>query len=193
MQDLAPPRATYADVLAAPERMVAEIINGRLVTMPRPARRQTNAASVLGVLIAGPFQIGLGGPGGWWVQDEPELHLDEEVMVPDLAGWRRERMPELGTGAYFDLAPDWVCEVLSPSTERHDRTEKRDLYARFGVPHLWLVDPVRQLLEAFRLSSGKWLLEQTLRDDDNVDVEPFAAVPFKLGALWADGPAIGGP
>lgn len=185
MQDT-PRRATYADVLAAPPNMVAEVIGGRLVTMPRPGRRQTRGASRLGVMLGGPFDLGAGGPGGWWILDEPELHLGEEILVPDLAGWQRERMPEIGDGAYFDLAPDWVCEVLSPSTARYDRGEKRDIYASCGVCHLWLMDVERKLLEAFTLTGGKWLLDRVWKDDEEVAAAPFEAVPFRLGLLWGE-------
>ncbi|HTN89597.1 MAG TPA: Uma2 family endonuclease, partial [Sorangium sp.] len=120
-------RATYADVEAVPPNKVAELIGGVLHVMPRPAPRHANASSVLGIEIGGPFQRGRGGPGGWWILDEPELRFPDpaapgevDAVVPDIAGWRRERMPELPETAYFPLAPDWICEVLSPSTERVD-------------------------------------------------------------------------
>lgn len=186
MQDIVHRRATYEDVLAAPSSMVAELIGGRLITHPRPAPRQLNFASGLGVFLGGPFQYGIGGPGGWWSLDEPELHLKDDVAVPDLAGWRRDRMPRLPDTAWFDLAPDWACEVLSPKTRRHDTGEKRDLYARHGIAHLWHVDPPEKLLEVFELTQGKWLLWRTFRDDEEVAAPPFAEVPFKLGLLWAE-------
>ncbi len=186
MQDLPDRRATYEDVLAVPPHMVAELLDGRLVTHPRPAPRPSVAASMLGVVLGGPFQLGAGGPGGWWVIFEPELHLGEDVLVPDLAGWRREQMPRLPETAWFDRAPDWACEVLSPSTRRHDKGEKRDIYARHGVRHLWHVDAAERLLETFELSGDQWLLLRTWRDDEEVAAPPFAVAPFKLGVLWAD-------
>ena len=134
-------RATYQDVLDAPEHVVAEIIGGTLYTHPRPAPRHATASSVLGGKLGAAFHWGEGGPGGWRILDEPELHLGEEILVPDLAGWRRERMPELPDTAYFTLAPDWACEVLSASTRKLDLVRKRPIYAREGIPHLWLVDP----------------------------------------------------
>src|SRR6185503_17557356 len=117
-------RATYEDVLAAPRNRVAEILFGVLHSHPRPAAPHARAASVLGVRLGGPFDLGEGGPGGWVILDEPEVHLGEHVLVPDLAGWRRERMPALPEAAYFELAPDWVCEVLSPGTQAIDRADK---------------------------------------------------------------------
>lgn len=172
--------------MAAPPHLVAEIIDGRLVTHPRPRPRQTQTASILGALLTGPFQFGNGGPGGWRILDEPELHLREEVVVPDLAGWRRERMPSLPETAWFELPPDWICEVISPSTARYDRGEKRDIYAAFGVAHLWHVDPDASLLEAFDLRDGHWVLLNTFRERGAVAAPPFAEPPFPLERLWPD-------
>ena len=152
------PRATYQDVLDAPPHRVAEIIDGVLYTQPRPASPHALATSSLGSDLIAPFQFGRGGPGGWWIIDEPELHLGEDILVPDLAGWRRERMPAYPDVAYFTLPPDWVCEVLSASTRRIDLHGKRPIYAREGVAHLWLVDPVDRTLEAFELRAGEWVL-----------------------------------
>ena len=178
------PRATYQDVLDAPAHRVAEIVDGTLYTHPRPAPPHAVASSRLGFDLGGPFDRGRGGPGGWWIIDEPELHLGEDILVPDLAGWRRERMVELPDTAYFTLAPDWVCEVLSASTRRLDLHEKRPVYAREGVPYLWLVDPVDRTLEAFELHDGQWLLIASAKDDDPVSIRPFDAITFSLGDLW---------
>ena len=148
-------RATYQDVLDAPAHQVAEIIDGLLHTHPRPAPPHTLASSALGNDLGNPFQFGRGGPGGWWILDEPELHLGEDILVPDLAGWRRERMPEQPDTPYFTLAPDWACEVLSASTRRLDLQGKRPVYARGGVAYRWLVDPTDRTLEAFELRDGE--------------------------------------
>src|SRR5215510_6695149 len=134
-------RATYQDAIDSPEHMVAEIINGELRLSNRPAGPATAAASAIGEELGPPFKRGRGGPGGWLILDEPELHLDEEVVVPDLAGWRRERLPVAPDAPYITVAPDWVCEVLSPSTEKFDRQEKMPVYASFGVQYAWLVHP----------------------------------------------------
>ena len=134
-------RATYQDVLAAPEHMIAQVIDGELVLMPRPSGPHAVAASLLAGELIPPFSRGKGGPGGWILLFEPELHLGEDILVPDLAGWRRERMPAVGDSAYFTLAPDWVCEVLSPRTSKLDRARKLPVYAREQVGHVWLVDP----------------------------------------------------
>ena len=177
-------RATYRDVLEAPRHMVAEIVEGALHLQPRPAGRHTLAGSSLGVEIGGPFQRGRGGPGGCWILDEPELHFGEDILVPDLAGWRRERMPDYPDTAYFTLAPDWVCEVLSPSTRKLDLHEKRPLYALAGVGHLWLVDPTDRTLEAFEFREGEWVLIATAKDDEPVSIRPFDAITFSLADLW---------
>jgi Uma2 family endonuclease len=181
-----PRPATYQDVIDAPENMVAEIIDGVLHTQPRPAPKHAVAYSVLGSELNGPFQGSKGGPGGWWIIDEPELHLDDHVLVPDIAGWWRERMPTLPETAYFDLAPDWVCEILSPSTRRLDLFGKRPIYGAQGVSHLWFVDPIARGLEAFELRNGEWVLIATLSDDADVTVAPFDAVTFSLGGLWGE-------
>ena len=178
------PRATYQDVLDAPEHRVAEIIDGTLHTHPRPAPPHAVASSSLGSDLLTTFQFGRGGPGGWWIIFEPELHLGEDIVVPDLAGWRRERMAELPDTAYFTLAPDWVCEVLSASTRKLDLHEKRPVYAREGIPHLWLVDPMDRTLEAFEMHEGQWLLIASAKDDDPVSIRPFDAITFSLGDLW---------
>jgi len=178
--------ASYEDILALPETLVGEILFGELHTHPRPAPRHARAYSALGYLLGGPFDGGIGGPGGWWILDEPELHLCENVLVPDLAGWRRDRMPALPETAWFELSPDWVCEILSPSTARTDRAVKMPVYAREGVGHLWLVDPDARILEVYALrEDGHWLLLDTLKDVDAVRQPPFEAAEFSLGALWA--------
>jgi Uma2 family endonuclease len=178
--------ATYQDVLDAPENMVAELVRGALHLHPRPAMPHARTSSVLGVEIGGPFDRGRGGPGGWWIIDEPELHLGDDVLVPDLAGWRRERMPSFPTGPWTHVAPDWVCEVLSPATRRLDLTDKRDIYGAAGVGHLWLVDPEDRTFEAFALREGAWVLIAALKDAEEVRVAPFDAVAFSLAALWTD-------
>jgi Uma2 family endonuclease len=178
--------ATYQDILALPENIVGEILQGQLHTHPRPAPRHARAYSALGGNLGGAFDWGTDGPGGWWILDEPELHLAGDVIVPDIAGWRRERMPELPETAWFELAPDWACEILSPSTARTDRALKMPIYAREGVPFLWLVDPDARTLEVYQLQDGgHWLLLATLKEDDPVKQPPFEAVTFSLGGLWA--------
>ena len=178
------PRATYQDVLDAPAHQVAEIVDGTLHTHPRPASAHALASSRLGIEIGGPFDRGRGGPGGWWILDEPELHLEDDILVPDLAGWRRERMPDYPDTAYFTLAPDWICEIPSASTRKLDLVNKRPIYAREGVGHLWLVDPTDRTLEAFERHDREWALIATAKDDDPVSIPPFDAITFSLGDLW---------
>lgn len=185
-QDAPAQPATYADLEAVPPHLVAEIIGGHLHTHPRPRLRHANAGSVLGGTLLGPFHLGAGGPGGWWILDEPELHLADDIVVPDIASWRRERMPSLPDEAWCSLAPDWVCEILSPSTARLDRTAKRELYAAHGVGHLWLVDPEQRFIEAFELNDGQWVLLATYYGEGAVAIQPFDAAPFELKLLWPD-------
>ncbi len=179
-------QATYQDVLDAPPNMVAEVIGGDLHMQPRPASRHAWASSGIGAKISPPFNYGDGGPGGWWIIDEPELHLGEDIVVPDLAGWRRETMPEYPDAAYFDIAPDWVCEVLSPSTRRNDLGGKREIYVREGISYLWFVDPEARILEAFERHDGRWVVIATLSDTDPVSLLPFDAITFPLDALWPE-------
>ncbi len=183
-----PAKATYQDVLDAPPHKVAEILDGVLYTHPRPASWQAWAKSALGGNLGRPFRHGDGGPGGWWIVNEPELHFGEDVLVPDLAGWRRERLPEYPDTAYFTLAPDWVCEVLSPSTRALDTGAKRAVYAREGVVYLWLIDPAARALEAFELREGSWVLLDMLTGGAPVSLPPFDAISFSLGDLWPDSP-----
>ena len=176
--------ATYQDVLDAPEHVVAELIGGTLHTHPRPAPRHARAGARLISKLGPPFDEGERGPGGSRIFYEPELHLDDEVLVPDLAGWRRERMPALPETAYFTLAPDWACEILSPSTRAHDLVRKRPIYAAAEIAYLWLIDPVDQVLEAFALADGHWRSIAAVEHDDAVCIAPFEALTFRLGDLW---------
>jgi Uma2 family endonuclease len=180
-------RATYQDVIDAPPNMVAEVIDGELRLQPRPAKPHAAAATTLGEELGPPFKRGRGGPGGWIILYEPELHLCDDILVPDLAGWRRARLPVLtDEEPYFTLAPDWVCEVLSPRTGKWDRARKLPSYAREGVPYAWLVDPLLRTLEVLRLQEGKWLILGVWHDEARVRAEPFDAIELELGVLWAD-------
>lgn len=179
-------RATYADIEALPEHLVGEIIDGELYVHPRPAPRHAEAGSQLLVDLKGAFQRGRGGPGGWWILPEPEIHLEagEVVVVPDLAGWRKEALPALPEGAYFTLAPAWVCEVLSASTEVVDRGKKMTIHARHGVRDAWLVDPGLRRLEAFVNDQGVWRPAGTWRGAERVRASPFAEYELDLALLW---------
>ncbi len=177
--------ATYEDLCQVPDHMVAQIIHGQLIVMPRPAPKHALASSSLGGELIGPYQKGRAdGPGGWWILDEPELHLGLNILVPDLAGWRRERMPKLPETAFFTLPPDWVCEVLSPSTGQMDRVDKLPIYAKHAVGNAWLVDPELQTLEVFALDKGHWRLECAFKAAEEVCAPPFQAIRFSLATLW---------
>jgi hypothetical protein len=180
--------ATYADLLEVPDHKVAEIVDGEMHVSPRPSSRHALAAAGLDRALGPPFHDGRGGPGGWWILFEPELRFGDDVLVPDLAGWRRERMPEFPDTAGFTLAPDWVCEVVSASTERLDRARKMPVYAREHVAHLWVANPLARTLEVYRLAEGRWLLLGTHEGPRTIRAEPFEAVEVDLAPLWG-GPA----
>jgi Uma2 family endonuclease len=175
---------------SAPRELLAQIIQGVLHVSPRPARRHTSVATNLGGELYGPLRRGVGGPGGWVILDEPELHLGSrpDILVPDLAGWRRVRMPDAigpdDAPPYYDLAPGWVCEVLSPDTEAIDRRDKMTVYAREGVAWPWLVDPETQTLEVYRLERGALRESARHRGDVRARIQPFDAVELDLAALW---------
>ncbi len=176
--------ATYDDLRDVPDHFVAEMFDGELYATPRPSTLHTNAASVLGAELGGPFHRGRNGPGGWVIWFEPELHFGNDVLVPDLAGWRRERLPRLSDDAFMTLAPDWACEVLSKSTESLDRGKKLEVYAREGVSHAWLLDPSRRTLEVLELESGAWSPLERYEGNAIVRAAPFDAIELELGALW---------
>ena len=178
--------ATYEDLLEVPDTMVAEIVDDELHASPRPALRHARAASSLGVFIGGPYQHGRGGPGGWWILNEPELHFGRNVVVPDLAGWRRRRLPQVPDAAYTSLAPDWICEILSPSTVSLDRVKKLAIYAHEEVQHAWLLDPIARTLEVLRLEAGRWAILGTYAGNAAVRAEPFIEIDLELASLWAD-------
>ena len=173
-----------ADIAALPETLVGEIVDGVLETHPRPTPRHGAAALELGSELIGPYGRGRGGPGGWIFIVEPELHFGPQIVVPDLAGWRRERLPAEPETPFVEIAPDWVCEILSPSTARLDRGAKRRVYADAGIGHLCLLDPVAGELEAFALAGGHWLLLATIQRGETVAIAPFDAAPFPLDALF---------
>ncbi len=175
----------YEQLVALPETVVGEILAGRLIVSPRPTPRHLVCGSVLGGQLVDPFHRGARGPGGWWLLDEPELHLADDVVVPDMAGWRRSRMPTLPTRAWFCLAPDWVCEILSPSSEHTDRVIKRDLYGRAGVDWFWLIDPDRQSIEVLGRHDAAWATTCIVTGHTSHRLPPFDAIALDLGALWA--------
>lgn len=184
MGDAAVARATYQDVIDAPEHQVAEVLGGVLYTHPRPAIPHALAVSVLGGELSWAFHRGRGGPGGWILLFEPELHLGGDVLVPDLAGWRRERLPHLPKAPFLEVAPDFACEVLSQSTVRVDRELKMPIYARERVAHVWLVHPIERTVEVYRLDGESYRLVVTRGGDQVVRLEPFDAIELELSAMW---------
>jgi Uma2 family endonuclease len=179
-------RATYEDLLKLPDDKIGEIVDGELYASPRPSVPQVLAHSALNSELGAPFHFGRGGPGGWWILVEPELHLAEDTLVPDLAGWRRERLATMPDAPAITVAPDWVCEVLSPSTERLDRVRKLPAYARHGVAHAWLINPRARTLEVYRREGASWVLAASHADDALVRAEPFDAIELDLLRLWGE-------
>ncbi len=178
------PRATYQDVMDAPPQMVAEIVDGTLYTNRRPAPIYTFASSYFGPIIHSSFGYRYSNPGEWWIIREPEIHLGEDIVVPNWTGFRLERMPEIPMTDYLTMAPDWACEILSPATRKLDLVGKRPIYAREGVRHLWLVDPDAKSLEAFELRGTEWVSIDKRFDEESVSLPPFDAISFNLGYLW---------
>ncbi|MGH8556038.1 MAG: Uma2 family endonuclease [Methylococcales bacterium] len=177
--------ATYQDLFDLPDHVIGEILHGQLITQPRPSPKHARSASIIGAELVVSYDQGRGGPGGWWILYEPELHLGQNILVPDLAGWRRERMPYFPDEAYFSIAPDWIGEVLSPSTARTDRAVKMPIYAGESVQWLWLIDPNVRILEVYRLFEAQWLLENIWQNDDVVKAPPFDAISMNLSDFWA--------
>ena len=180
------PPATYEDLVAVPEHLVAEIIDGELITSPRPRPRHAVATGALFAAIYDYFHRGQAGTGGWTILIEPEIHLHADVLVPDIAGWRRERMPRLPDEAWFPLAPDWICEVLSPSTAAIDRSRKLPIYAREGVNHAWVVDPIVRTVEVLRRDGAQWIIIATCANADVLRAEPFQTAAIDLRLLWEE-------
>lgn len=176
--------AEYRDLFELPDNMIGQIVDGELYAQPRPAAAHAEAASNLYGDLHSPFKRGQGGPGGWQILFGPELHLGGHVLVPDVAGWRRERMPRVPDTAWFELPPDWVCEVLSPSTAGLDRGRKLAIYAEQGVPWCWLVDPRDRTLEVFELQGERWQLDAVFSGNDLAEAKPFDAVPLELAGWW---------
>lgn len=184
MAEPAKRNATYGDLLALPDDVRGEIIFGALYVHPSPAPPHGSSQFSLSVELGGPFQKGRGGPGGWWFMIQPELHLGPHVVQPDLAGWRQERMPTLPSAAYVDIAPDWVCEVLSPSMEGLDRGAKKRISSTYSIGHLWYLHPVERYLEVSALREGSWVHIDTFDDAIEFRAPPFEAVAFRLADLW---------
>lgn len=176
--------ATYQDILDLPEDVKGELISGELVVSPRPKIQHARASSSLGGLLNGPFDRGAGGPGGWWILDEPELHLGSDILVPDLAGWRRSVVPVLPNESFLTVAPQWICEVLSEKTAGVDRVKKLPIYAREKVEFAWLIDPSARTLEVYQQQGTGWFLLKSFTGNTTIRAEPFEAVDLNLGELW---------
>jgi Uma2 family endonuclease len=187
MTEPARKRALYEDLFDIPENVIGEIINGELIVTPRPSRRHSLVASSLGYEIGPPYHLGRGGgPGGWVILDEPEISFGENILVPDLAGWKKERFPIEEPHNWISVAPDWVCEILSPATAQVDRTEKMPLYAQHQVSHAWLIDPILKTLEVFRFEPERWIVLGVYAKSAKVRAEPFTEIELDLGLLWLE-------
>ncbi len=181
-----PIQEVFDQFMQVPEHEIAEILDGTLYTQPRPATRHARTSSALGSKVTTPFDFGENGPGGWIILDEPELHLGDlpQILVPDLAGWQRERMPQIPDTTWLELAPDWICEVLSPSTGMRDRTIKLPIYLQEGVEWAWLIDPDQKTLEAFHAENRYWVLLGVWAENAVARIPPFDAIELPLEVLW---------
>ncbi|HWL85290.1 MAG TPA: Uma2 family endonuclease [Polyangiaceae bacterium] len=190
MADAARRPATYADLLALPDDVRAEIIDGQIVTMPAPLPKHSKPQGALRRYIGGPFDDddGFGGPGGWWIFLEVDIELGSDVVRPDLSGWRRARLPNPGDERPIRIAPDWVCEILSPSNSTHDRITKRRIYARHRVSYYWIVDPIVRTLEAFALEGERWYDAGSYDETETARIPPFEAVEIPIGRLFLPSP-----
>jgi Uma2 family endonuclease len=187
MAEVSQKKATYDDLYEVPENMIGEIIGGELIATPRPSRKHGYSTTALGVAIGGRYQFGQGGgPGGWIFIIEPEIGLGSDILVPDLAGWKSDRFPQEESHNWISIAPDWICEVLSPRTFRKDKVVKMPLYAQYGVQHFWLVDPVAKTLDVFRLEASRWLVAGLYAENDKARAEPFPEVEVDLAFLWLE-------
>lgn len=187
MRDVAKPAkrpATYEDLLEVPDHLIAELIDGELYTSPRPASRHERVAGQLYRILGNAFDDGVGGPGGWWIVFEPELHLGGDALVPDVAGWRKERLPEFPDVIAWTIAPDWVCEVLSPGTAKLDRLLKLPKYARQGVEYAWIAEPMTRTIEVHQRIEGRMELVAVHTGDGTERIAPFDAVEIPLDRLW---------
>ncbi len=186
MTRLVKTNATYDDLVDLPENVNGEIVGGDLYATPRPRVGHAATQGVVGSDLTARFRLGDGGPGGWWILPEPELRFGVEVLVPDLGGWRRSRVPELDRDVVsVTIAPDWVAEIVSPSTARFDRVIKLPVYARERVGHVWIIDPIACTLEVLRLEGGRWTIESQHAGADRVRAAPFDAVEIDLARWWS--------
>lgn len=178
--------ATYQDVLDAPEHMIAQVLDGELILMPRPSRAHTRAAFGVGSFLFSAFEVGVNGPGGWTILNKAELHLGADILVPDLGGWRQRRLVDREDldEPFITVVPDWVCEVLSKETSRIDRMRKMPIYAREKVSHVWLVDPLEQTIEVFRFANQGYQLVGTYDGAEGLVAEPFESVTIPPAYLW---------
>ncbi len=186
MPELTKKKASYEDLYGIPDNMTGEIIGGELIVTPKPSIEHSNASIMLGATLVPPYRKGIGGPGGWIILSEVEIMLGENLLVPDISGWKNERFPGFPRENRISVYPDWVCEILSPGTARLDKARKMPIYAEYEVPHSWLVDPIAKILEVFKLESGKWAFEKAYAGNDKVRAEPFQEIEFDLGDFWID-------
>lgn len=186
MTEPARKRATYDDLYTIPKNMVGEIIDGDIVASPRPSRKHGYSASIIGNELGPPYNMGRGGPGGWIIIGEPEISFGDNILVPDLAGWKKERFPESEDHNWISISPDWVCEIISQGSIRIDRVEKMGIYVQHMVSYFWIIDPSNKTFEALKNEAGRWLIIGTYAEDDKVRAEPFQEIEIDLNCLWLE-------
>ena len=186
MAEAAKKKASYDDLFGIPENMTGEIIDGELIATPRPSARHSNVEFVLSARLGPPYRFAEGGPGGWVILIEQEIMLTDQLLVPDLSGWKKERFPGVPVKNYISVPPHWVCEVLSPGTVGIDKVKKMPVYAQHEIPYLWFVDPLAKTLEVFGLEAGRWFMLAAFTGAVRVRAEPFREAEIELENLWLD-------
>jgi Uma2 family endonuclease len=183
---------TLADLDALPPGIVGEIIEGVLYTMTKPRMPHQLIGLEIGSDLLGPFAKGRGGPGGWWIVANPGIERPDNTLEisPDVGGWCRERMPKAPHKRAIRVVPDWVCEILSPTTRHHDLVDKMPYYAKIGVPYAWLVDLEARTVIVHRLEAGRWVTLGYYSDETDARIEPFEAVPLNVAGWWLPADAI---
>lgn len=176
---------TLADLDALPKGVKGEIIGGVMYTMTRPRGHHQRTGLEIGADLRDPFMRGRGGPGGWWILPEPGIELPNTPEIsPDVAGWRRERLPSLPADAAITVVPDWVCDILSPTTRRHNLLIKKPYYAKVGVPYHWIVDLDARTIATYRLENARWVELGVFGDERDARIEPFEAVALDVASWW---------
>ena len=181
--------ATLADFLSIPEsERFHELIDGEIMQKTSPSGEHGSTQADVTGWLHGPFgrKPPSGGPGGWWLANEVEIELGDDVCRPDVVGWRRELVPERPRGTPVGVPPHWVCEVLSPSNMRNDLVRKKHIYHRHHVDHYWILDPAEGTLAVYRWHTDGYLEVLIAERGVTVRAEPFDAIEIPISGLFGE-------